>query len=86
VRSFILAVALFSSSALAGVGPAPQRTAADYLRPRQLTDIERALQRAQDGGNAQSCCKVCKRGQACGDSCISWDKTCSKPPGCACQG
>jgi hypothetical protein len=32
------------------------------------------------------CCKVCKKGQACGNSCISWDKTCHQPPGCACQG
>lgn len=35
---------------------------------------------------AQACCKVCRKGQACGNSCISWDKTCHKPPGCACQG
>lgn len=35
---------------------------------------------------AQACCKVCRKGQACGNSCISWDKQCHKPPGCACQG
>lgn len=35
---------------------------------------------------AIACCKVCTTGQACGDSCISWDKTCHKGPGCACQG
>lgn len=35
---------------------------------------------------AQACCKVCKAGKPCGDSCISKDKTCTKPPGCACQG
>jgi hypothetical protein len=35
---------------------------------------------------AQYCCKVCRSGQACGDSCISWDKTCRVGPGCACQG
>ncbi len=32
------------------------------------------------------CCRVCRNGQACGDSCIGWGQTCSKPPGCACQG
>jgi hypothetical protein len=32
------------------------------------------------------CCKTCKSGKACGDSCISADKICSKPPGCACDG
>lgn len=35
---------------------------------------------------SQTCCKICGAGKACGDSCISKDKTCSKPPGCACQG
>jgi hypothetical protein len=34
----------------------------------------------------QVCCKVCSKGKACGDSCISKDKTCNKGPGCACNG
>lgn len=33
---------------------------------------------------AGECCKVCKAGQPCGDSCISRSKLCHKPPGCAC--
>ncbi len=32
------------------------------------------------------CCKICRTGQACGDSCISRSYTCHKPPGCACNG
>lgn len=32
-----------------------------------------------------SCCKVCSNGKACGHSCISKGKTCSKPKGCACD-
>jgi deoxyribonuclease-1 len=31
------------------------------------------------------CCRVCSTSQACGNSCISKSKTCSKDPGCACQ-
>ncbi len=31
------------------------------------------------------CCKVCSKGQACGNFCISRANTCRKPPGCACQ-
>lgn len=33
-----------------------------------------------------ACCKHCTPGKskACGDSCISIDKTCHQPPGCAC--
>jgi hypothetical protein len=39
---------------------------------------------AAAGGYA--CCKVCRAGKACGDSCISRDKTCHKGKGCACDG
>lgn len=34
----------------------------------------------------RSCCKVCRKGKACGDSCISLSRTCHKGPGCACDG
>ncbi|MCR8547138.1 hypothetical protein M4578_04820 [Salipiger sp. P9] len=33
-----------------------------------------------------ACCKLCRKGKACGDSCISRDKVCHKAPGCACDG
>jgi len=32
------------------------------------------------------CCKICKKGKACGDSCINKNLTCRKPTGCACNG
>ncbi|UXP32849.1 hypothetical protein N6H18_02605 [Reichenbachiella agarivorans] len=32
------------------------------------------------------CCKTCKKGKACGDSCIKKEYTCHKPKGCACDG
>lgn len=35
---------------------------------------------------ASACCKVCKKGKACGNSCISRSKTCHKGRGCACDG
>lgn len=31
------------------------------------------------------CCRTCKKGKACGDGCIRADRTCNKPPGCACN-
>lgn len=34
----------------------------------------------------QYCCKTCRTGKACGDSCISRSKTCHQGPGCACDG
>ena len=39
-----------------------------------------------DDQSSQSCCKICSKGKACGNSCISRSKTCHKPPGCACDG
>jgi hypothetical protein len=38
-----------------------------------------------DSQSQTSCCKVCTNGQACGNSCVSWSKTCRKGAGCACQ-
>lgn len=32
-----------------------------------------------------ACCKICKKGKACGNSCISKSYTCRKSPGCACD-
>lgn len=39
---------------------------------------------AEAGGYA--CCRVCKKGKACGDSCIAATASCNKPKGCACNG
>lgn len=50
---------------------------------------------ARDQGQAASeseslansgCCKICTVGKACGDTCISRSYTCTKGPGCACDG
>ena len=38
------------------------------------------------GPQAQYCCKICTVGKACGNTCISRDKTCHVGPGCACDG
>lgn len=34
----------------------------------------------------RSCCRVCRTGKACGNSCISHSYTCRRSPGCACNG
>ena len=38
------------------------------------------LQQAQT-----TCCKICRTGKACGNSCINRSYNCTKPPGCACD-
>lgn len=41
--------------------------------------------RESDGGRA-GCCKICTKGKACGNTCISRGYTCHVGPGCACNG
>ena len=33
-----------------------------------------------------ACCKICRKGKTCGDSCIAEWMTCHKGKGCACDG
>lgn len=37
------------------------------------------------GAPTPSCCRVCTKGKACGDSCINREYQCRQPPGCACD-
>lgn len=37
-------------------------------------------------GDGKGCCRVCRTGKPCGDSCIARDKNCTKSGGCACSG
>lgn len=60
--------------------------------PRQLPwkNTDNSILESLDFSEArplqQACCKICTVGKACGDTCISKDKTCHQPPGCACNG
>ena len=63
--------------------------------PAQSTDGSLRLQdpwshilEVHDGAVIYSaaCCKVCRKGKACGDSCIKRSYTCRKGVGCACDG
>lgn len=44
------------------------------------------VQQSSPPAQSRSCCKICQKGKACGDSCISRSYTCHKGPGCACNG
>ena len=52
-----------------------------FKMPRSNTEKSPAMSEP-----AKTCCKVCRKGQACGNSCISRRHTCRKPAGCACNG
>lgn len=49
---------------------------------QRLLDLARPAEVVIDAG----CCKVCHKGKACGNSCISRNYQCHKGPGCACDG
>jgi len=58
--------------------------AEDVARP--LERVDAALVQSLPPTPAKECCKVCRKGKACGDTCIARDKECRTPPGCACDG
>lgn len=45
-----------------------------------------AIQAQEARPQRRSCCKICRKGKACGNSCISRRYTCHKGRGCACNG
>ena len=56
---------------------------ASFAAPGALTPMERLLSLTSKP-LLVACCKVCSKGKACGDSCISRNKQCHKGQGCAC--
>lgn len=66
---------------------AEQPPAVGALTAEDIAAARRLLTGGQPGEARvydAACCKVCKKGQPCGDSCISREKQCRKGPGCAC--
>ena len=51
-----------------------------------LAPITAAAPLCAAGASGYTCCKMCRAGKPCGDSCIAKDAKCTKPKGCACQG
>jgi hypothetical protein len=47
---------------------------------------KKAEPKSEVASEPAECCKVCKKGKACGDSCIAKESSCTKPTGCACDG
>ena len=43
------------------------------------------FQQAERAAAEKQCCKVCSKGKACGNTCISRSYTCHKGRGCACN-
>lgn len=76
----IVACAL-AASGFASAGPTG--TSSRVNEPAKVVDV---ILGVGQGRLARECCKICRKSKACGDSCISREKTCRKGPGCACDG
>jgi hypothetical protein len=51
-----------------------------------LSSFAHATSACSGDGPTAGCCKVCKEGKPCGDSCIAKSETCHVGAGCACSG
>ncbi|MCY0989318.1 hypothetical protein OV203_19420 [Nannocystis sp. ILAH1] len=58
-------------------------TTETHIRVEQPTPP--ASEPTPDASPASSCCRMCHKGKACGNTCIARDKVCQTPPGCACD-
>ena len=80
---------IVSSGYAEAVAYPPDIEYADYLESleSEATNFNRGCLWANSGSSSSDgCCRKCVTGKPCGDSCISRDKECHKPPGCACWG
>lgn len=81
----------FFLACLAVTGPAlVHADEAPAVGTLSLEDIQRARShllnpRPREAVSDVACCKTCRKGHACGDSCISRERQCTMPPGCACD-
>ncbi|CAG0988154.1 hypothetical protein PLCT2_02309 [Planctomycetaceae bacterium] len=76
-------VTLTKSPTLTQRPPTPTFTRVPTRRPIPTVF---SLPAQPPSSGSRGCCKICTTGKACGDSCISRNKTCHKGPGCACNG
>ncbi|HLT40678.1 MAG TPA: HNH endonuclease family protein [Enhygromyxa sp.] len=74
------AAAIESARALCEAGQIPR------LPQDAKAEIQLPIPEPTPGDLVDTCCKVCRKGKACGNTCIARDKTCSVGPGCACDG
>jgi hypothetical protein len=87
--ALVISAVMFLIAPPRGLGADSPPNPGPLLSPKSLelaTDPDRGpLPQSRAGRQISQCCKVCRKGKACGNSCISRTKTCHKPPGCACD-
>jgi hypothetical protein len=45
-----------------------------------------ATEMPESSQTSGACCRTCRKGKACGDTCVARDRECTVAPGCACDG
>jgi hypothetical protein len=92
-RVLIVLLALLSLTSAARSDTPPSPTAGNHATLFNQAHSGNQLLRSRTTAGfahptpvALSCCKVCTVGKACGNTCISRDKTCHVGAGCACDG
>ena len=78
--------------ALVGAGAArgadslrlPGDAGPDPLASEIMVPADPASDSAEKAVVAAACCKICRAGKPCGNTCIARDKTCHTSGGCAC--
>jgi hypothetical protein len=92
--SAILAVAAFQAIAadracrpsLSNLWHCPDTSAPPKVtKPPEPSESRRRVVKPVERPAPSTCCKICRTGTACGDSCIARDRTCHQPTGCACN-
>jgi hypothetical protein len=78
---FFISVVLFSACSVASDSKYDLLTAKNQSRIEKMYELKGELSKVKYG-----CCKVCTKGCACGDTCISCSYNCTKGVGCACDG
>ena len=53
--------------------------------PEPTTSASPPLSPDEASSSSEMCCKICRKGKACGNSCIARSRTCHQAPGCACD-
>lgn len=85
VRIFALLVACLAALAFASDGSGPVSGALTLGDIRDARAMLMEMATSPDVVVNASCCRMCSKGKACGNSCISRDKQCHKGVGCACD-
>lgn len=62
----------------------PPAFAADYTPWQESPAGRPALGLLELAQQRDTCCKHCKKGKPCGNTCIATTSKCKQPPGCAC--